>query len=129
MLFQFAAVDFFKPNFTFSAEYTLYQLSGTHLQTEKSYRSWFGGMKGGTTGKVQRKSCFTYRWPCCQDDQIGRLPTVSQLIQRWKTTGNTSNIFVPVTHILNALDGFYQNRIDIIEIFAQVIVGNFKEFA
>ena len=87
MFFKLSPRDLLEPNFTFGAEYTLNQLGAAHLQAEECHGRRFGWVHGRTAGQVKREGRFTHGRPCRQDDQVGGLPAVCDLIQRRKPVG------------------------------------------
>ena len=107
----------------------MYQLTGTHLQREQGHTGWLAGVHGSIACQVKGESGFTHGRPRSQDDKIRILPAIGHFIELGKSTGNTGYIFVLMPHIFDTLNGFYQHRIDGIEVFTQVIVGNLKEFS
>ncbi|ACD58325.1 hypothetical protein PXO_05542 [Xanthomonas oryzae pv. oryzae PXO99A] len=46
--------------------------------------------------RLQRKRRFTDAWSCRDDDQVGRLPSSGEVIQRAESGGNPCHVLIGV---------------------------------
>src|SRR6185312_9006359 len=129
MLLEAAAGDLFHEDLGFGTEDTLNQLRRAHFKAEKGYGRRLGGIERSIAGQVESESRFTYRRPCRQDDQIGTLPAIGYLVQRWETAGYPGDLVLLVPQVFDALDGLHQHGVDAIEILTQVVIGDLEELA
>src|SRR5688572_32001362 len=86
-------------------------------------------MQSSISCKVQCECRFTNGRSCRKNNEVSVLPAISNSVKRSKTTWHTGYIFILMTKIFDTLNCFYQNRIDSIKIFAQVIARYFKQLA
>ena len=75
------------------------------------------------TGYVKREGRLTYRRTSRQNDEVGRLPTVSNLIQRCKSRRHSAEAFV-ILHSVQTFKSLRYDRTDILNVLFITTLGS-----
>src|SRR5688500_18778444 len=86
-------------------------------------------MQRGVARQVKSEGSFTNRRSCGKDDEIRCLPSVGYCVERSEAGRNSGHIFVPVSHVFDALNGFDEHGVDTVKVFPEVIVRDLEKFA
>ena len=74
------------------------------------------------------KCRFTHRRTGSDNNQVGVLPTGSNLIQRIESGTCTAQTFLLVCRLLQQLHRVLDNRVDLGNVFLYITLGDFKQF-